>query len=204
VIVKFVSDSCGLVQFRHPFEVGGAYWTASVAWGTLILPQIAARFYPEDGPIDRDTLINLALVLSLLWTFVFAVFLMTMKKKYYVTFWDTTSGKAQMEKNFFAYIGSNTVAMDETAVDMICNFQRTLWEHFEEEAKQFVMSNWEEWETQDYEWFRKAKETQDIKQWGLMSKEKGATKIKLDDVTTDEVSSQGYSGNEGESGGRGG
>jgi H+/gluconate symporter-like permease len=194
VVVKFVSDSCGLVHFRHPYEVGGAYWTASVAWGTLILPQIAARFYPEDGPIDRDTLINLALVLSLLWTFVFAVFLMTIKKKYYVTFWDTTSGKAQIEKKFFSYMGSNTVAMDEAAVGVICTVQRTLWEHFEEEAKQFVMSNWEEWEKQDYEWFRKSTKA---------SKERGlAAKIRLDNVTTDKVSSQGYSGNEGEISGR--
>lgn len=182
MVVKFVSDSCGLVQFRHPYEVGGAYWTASVAWGTLILPQIAARFYPEDGPIDRDTLINLALVLSLLWTFVFAVFLMTIKKKYYVTFWDTTSGKAQIEKNFFANIGNNTVALDENAVEIICNFQRTLWEPFEEEAKQFVMSNWEEWEKQDYEWFRKAKETQDIKQWGLMSTKASKESLKSDSI----------------------
>ena len=46
VVVKVIVDFTGLVQMRHPYELGGAWFTASVVWAQ-ILPFVALEFFFE-------------------------------------------------------------------------------------------------------------------------------------------------------------
>ena len=62
VIGKIVVDFTGCTQFRHPYELGGAAFSASVVWAQ-IMPFVALLLSEEKvGSIKRETIRNVLLL----------------------------------------------------------------------------------------------------------------------------------------------
>ena len=123
MIVKVVSDWTALVQFRHPQEVGGAYFTFSLAL-TVVLGIVAALRYEkvkgidgnliryanatgsskegidEGGGLEESTVFILMCTARTGIVLSFTVLMTTMNKKYRKTFISTATGD-QMNAELF-------------------------------------------------------------------------------------------------------
>jgi hypothetical protein len=155
--IKAVTDHTGIVQFRHPGELGGAYWTANMVLAILIFPFVAIKIYyggikSEDTPqvyvMKEETAWTLVAYLCCAWLFSFCFFLKLMKKTFRGTFFSTKLGK-QVTMDYFL--------MDEDANKAIVfTSNRKQWSAIEGDVKDWVQSNWERWEDEQPDWFTEA------------------------------------------------
>ena len=93
VVGKIITDFTSLVHFRHPNEVGGAYWIFGFAMTMGSLP--VATVVAEPHVAERGTDLAWTVVRYLIpFTIVcFAVFFLNIKREYWHTFWSTKRGK---------------------------------------------------------------------------------------------------------------
>jgi hypothetical protein len=151
VVDKVVTDATGLIQFRHPYQLGGAYWTGNMF--IAVASSFAALYIyfeglkgNEGGAVISEKLAwGLMLLLSGAWAVNFGLFLLVMKKKYRKTFFSTKSGK-----NF----SMDVFESDDDAVKcLIFTDNRNMWKKIEPEVKAWVQDGWERWEEEQPEWF---------------------------------------------------
>ncbi|GMI12318.1 hypothetical protein TrVE_jg7501 [Triparma verrucosa] len=104
--IKLLADWCAIVQFRHPNEVGGAYFSFSFVL-TIALGMVSVYVYDdEEGEsgegknLDKDTIMIvmgsacLGLILS------FGALAMTMKRKYVSTFLSLQTSNSYCQQCF--------------------------------------------------------------------------------------------------------
>jgi hypothetical protein len=151
IMVKVITDFTSIVQFRHPNELGGMYWSFGFVFTMGSLP-VAIRNYEKQGG-DKKTL---DLVLTLLYIFMtsniimFGVFFNNIDKKYRQTFVSMERGKDLTVRRF--QHGNN----EEMRADAILNNSRHHWKSIEEEVKSWVESNWSSWEEEKPKWLTDA------------------------------------------------
>jgi hypothetical protein len=94
VLVKVVTDFTSIVQFRHPYEIGGMYWLLGFMLTMGSLP--VAITLAERGDIAEEKLkiawkvIGLCIPVSI---FCFTMFFFIIEKKYWSTFFSIQTGK---------------------------------------------------------------------------------------------------------------
>ena len=91
VMAKTVTDFTGVIQFRHPYEVGGLYWTVSM-FLVLLASFASVWIYTKndrDKEIEEGTAWALVGYLGGGWLTTFGSLLLLMKKKYRGTFFTT-------------------------------------------------------------------------------------------------------------------
>jgi hypothetical protein len=89
VITKVICDYTGMIQLRHPGELGGMYWTLNVILAFVASFGAASYFFSsrlEKGLIDQRLTEMLLTGIVALWVASFCVILFLMKKKYRATF----------------------------------------------------------------------------------------------------------------------
>ena len=142
VIVKIISDFTGVIQFRHPQELGGLYWTLNMF---LALLASFACVWVGKGGAKEWMLVGAA---SGGWVLIFGLFLLLMKKEYRGTFFDTASGKQQIMDRF---------KVDDDAIKAsILKKNKKLWVGIRGEVKTWVLGNWWKWAEEKPEWFSEA------------------------------------------------
>jgi hypothetical protein len=146
VIIKIITDFTSMVQFRHPNEVGGAYWLFGLLLtiGSLPVSIYMASPYVDEGAIDiASTIANSFILITML---CFAVFFFNIERKYLHTFWSTKRSK-DMSMSYFLEGES-----DEMRFGVLWT-SRHHWVSIEGEVKKWVGLNWAKWEEEKPDWF---------------------------------------------------
>jgi hypothetical protein len=148
VLVKVVTDFTSIVQFRHTNEVGGMYWMFGFVLTMGSLP--VAIILAERGDVAEEGLELAWIVVELVipCTVVsFAVFFLSIEKRYWGTFYSLQRGKDLTVQRF------RDSADDASKADAIFNNSKHHWELIEDEVKAWVEANWDGWEEEEPNWF---------------------------------------------------
>jgi len=138
VIVKMITDFTGLIQMRHPGEVGGLYWTTN-AFLALLASFVCV--WVGNGGAKEWELVGAA---SGLWILTFAFFLLLMKKEYRRTFFNSATGKEQLMDRF---------KVDDDAIKAsVLKKNKKMWRGIRGEAKTWVLNNWWRWQEEKPKW----------------------------------------------------
>jgi len=146
--IKTITDFTGLIQFRHPGELGGLYWTVNM-FLALVASVASVWVYYEKGEglgMEQSTAWLLVGLLCGLWTVSFGVFFVLMKKEYRRTFISTELGKQQSMNLFIK--GEN----DETKVAMFSD-NKLRWATIRPQVKEWTLERWPVWQAQKPEFF---------------------------------------------------
>jgi hypothetical protein len=146
VIVKVIVDFTSMVHFRHPNEVGGAYWLFGLVLtiGSLPVTIYVASPYVDERAIDiASSIVDIFIPMTIL---CFAVFFWNIEKKYLHTFWSTKRSK-DMSMAYFLEGESDKMKF------LVFWYSRHQWVSIEGEIKTWVELNWAKWEEEKPEWF---------------------------------------------------
>jgi hypothetical protein len=146
VMNKIIVDFTSLAQFRHPNEVGGAYWFFGLVLTMASLPMsiyIASPYVDEKAIDISSSMMNYFTPIT---TLCFVVFFFNIEKKYLHTFWSIQRGK---DKTMAYFLEGKSDAI------MFSVFRRSKhhWVSIEGEIKKWVGLNWAKWEEEQPEWF---------------------------------------------------
>merc|ERR1711871_996910 len=154
VMVKIITDFTSIVQFRHPYELGGMYWSFGFVMTIVTLP-VAITIYASQG--GAASVVRLAwrlLYILIPSTLVmFCVFFINIDKKYRHTFYSTERGKDLTIRNF------KENSEDSTKASFTFQMSRHHWSSIEEEVRSWVESNWSRWEEGKPKWLDKNMKT---------------------------------------------
>ena len=147
VVVKMVTDFTSIVQFRHPYELGGMCWSFGVVLTMASLPVVIA-IYAEQG--GESSIVSFAwrlvyiLIPSTL--VMFGFFFINIENEYRHTFYSTERGKDLTMRNFRDSID------DAKKAKVMSKRSRHHWSSIEEEVRSWVESNWSRWEEEKPKW----------------------------------------------------
>jgi hypothetical protein len=149
VVVKVVTDFTSIVQFRHPYELGGMYWMLGfvLTMGSLPLVTILAS---KEGDVESENGIELSWRVFVVFmpcnVICFVVFFLSMERKFLGTFFSLERGTDLGMKIF-------TEAEEDQQKILVFTRSKHLWKPIEGEVKSWVGVNWERWEEERPEWF---------------------------------------------------
>ena len=149
IMSKLITDFTGLHQSRHPFDMGGAYWsinqmfTQIIIWGSLYL-------FDKYSTIEQISLIRPLWIfigsINFVWCMSIAAFLYYIGGKYRKTFFSSVTGRQHAIDTF---IHGHTDANKSH----IFLYNEHLWYSIRREVKEWCHTNWEEWCEEKPEWF---------------------------------------------------
>jgi len=154
VVVKVIADFTGCIQFRHPKELGGLYYSL-----TLLQAQVGsavfAKLYVDASEGDAEalaaeTVYAFAATVSATWACSYSLFLAHVKKGYAGTFIDTRSAIQFVVDGF-----NDPKASEHQKADVVTNTRR-YWRSIEDELRKFLAEKWTAWEQEKPKWFDKA------------------------------------------------
>ena len=101
--LKLFSDYTACPQARHPQEVGGAYYSFSMVC-TVAIGMGSALTYNEvgGGGLSQHTVITIMIVPCVGLLISYTSFLMTIKRSYFWTFFDTRTGNMYIQERFLS------------------------------------------------------------------------------------------------------
>ena len=148
VAIKTITDFTGVIHFRHPYELGGLFWTVNMFSALLvsILSVWGYYKYGEGVAMEQSNAWTLVTLVGGVWTVSFGVFLMLAKKEYRTTFFSTKLGK-DVTMNFFRK------GKDDEIKVLVFKDNRLLWTEIREDVKEWVLKRWRVWQTQRPEFF---------------------------------------------------
>jgi len=138
--VKAITDFTCVIQFRHPGELGGLYWSANM------FTAVAASFvcvWVGGGGRAEWALVG---AMSGAWVLTFGLFLLVMQKEYRGTFFSAMTGKEFIMNIFLMH-------KDDKAKGVILSRNKRLWKGIRGEVKEWVREGWWRWEANRPEWF---------------------------------------------------
>jgi hypothetical protein len=148
LIVLAVADFTGTVEFRHPYQLGGIYWTFNILFGIATSFAIAKLYYltvsVEKVALSEKFTWNLLGSLGVAWIAIFAFFLLIIKKEYRNTFFSTKLGWESTIELFYSY--------DDATRISIFKKNKWQWESIREEVMEWVMLNWWDWQDDTPPW----------------------------------------------------
>ncbi|GMH88858.1 hypothetical protein TL16_g11282 [Triparma laevis f. inornata] len=145
--IKLITDFTGIVQFRHPNEVGGMYWTLQlvVNLGGLF---IALYLCEDAGAVSKERqekLWALSLFLMAGFMLTFGIFLASINKDFIHTFFSLESGSQMTQRKFFEATG------DKAKQHAVFGTNYVVWRPIRKEVKIWVESKWIGWTDMDGE-----------------------------------------------------
>jgi hypothetical protein len=146
VLAKIIVDFTSMVQFRHPNEVGGAYWLFGFLLTMGSLPVSIYIASPHVGKRAIDIALSVVKYFIPITTLCFAVFFLNIEKKYWHTFWSILKGKEYGMAFFLA-------GESDTTKFKVFTRSRHQWVSIEGEIKKWVKLNWAKWEEEKPDWF---------------------------------------------------
>jgi hypothetical protein len=168
-VVKVIVDWTAVVQFRHPNEVGGAYFTFSLGL-TVVMGVVAALRYEkvvddvitdedvelgednqivggEESGLEESTVVKIMVVACAGMVVSYASLLVSMKREYLHTFISTKTGNESVQEEF-------TKNEDDKQRFWILVDNRHRWEHkIGAEVKAWINERLPLWLEEPPEWF---------------------------------------------------
>jgi hypothetical protein len=134
VIVKVLVDFSGCVHFRHPLELGGAYWLFNAVMSQLsciISVILYDRYFVGDAKISGPFLYGTVGVLAAVWLVAFCAFLLIIKREYVHSFVSLQSGSDYV----ISYFRDN---VDEAQRKRIFYNNELMWQSIRPAARAWV------------------------------------------------------------------
>jgi hypothetical protein len=147
VLIKVVTDFTGVVQFRHPNEVGGLYWTFSYVLNMTSLLYSIYLYNNSSETVDAGILWTLGISLVSSSVILFSIFLLTIQKKYVATFFSVQTGPQSTVEQFM------TAPTDAIRAGGIFRLSYHHWAKIENGVALWVRSNWDDWNENRPAWF---------------------------------------------------
>jgi len=154
VCIKMIVDFTGCIHFRHPYELGGLYYSL-----TLLQAQIGsavcAKLYVDASDGDADAIAaemvyRVVATASVAWACCYSLFFAHIKKGYAGSFIDTRSA-IQYTVNLF----NDPKASDHQKAETL-GCARSYWSSIEDELRKFLAEKWTVWEQEEPAFFDKA------------------------------------------------
>jgi hypothetical protein len=136
VVAKLYVDFSGNPQFRHPNEVGGMVYLATLCetQGTLVASTVAySRLYAGDDKIDDAPLFTALAVLVGTWAVALGTFLLSINRTHLSTFVSTETGAKFLRRRFDHFAGN-----DELRMGIFLNHP-SLWAPFADVVQAWVV-----------------------------------------------------------------
>ena len=152
VMEKTVVDFTGMLQVRHPNNLGGEYWLFSMVYTqvsvfvVLWLSWDLEEWKEEALAIGKDDILVGAVGLSCLWVVAMGTLLLFGERKYVHTFYGRMTGRAYAMKEFVD-------GDDLTRMGIVTGVHRAHWSEIEEEVEDWLGLRWEEWHSSKPDWF---------------------------------------------------
>ncbi|GMH79382.1 hypothetical protein TrLO_g3587 [Triparma laevis f. longispina] len=151
VSIKFCVDFAGVVQFRHPFDLGGMYFTINmflplIGMSLLLcldLLNVSDVAMLEDGIRVIVTDLTLALGTSVI--VLVSLFFLLMNPDHRRTFYSVETG-GQMTRRLFLE-GDDAMKSEALTVHV------SHWGPIEKKIRRWVGSGWEKWVSEKPDWF---------------------------------------------------
>lgn len=147
ILIKIVTDWTACVQFRHPNEVGGYYFTINVLVNVLIGIASAMWRAKFDASVSHDTAVLIMSALCIGLVLSYTCFVLSINNEYRHTFYDTQTSCAFIEKNF------RSSTADEFKFRVLSSNENKWRENYGQEVKAWVNSNLSIWLKDKPEWF---------------------------------------------------
>ena len=165
VMIKSITDYTGIVQMRHPWELGGVYYTVNMFMALLVSVVSVAMFAASrtswvalDIKLSPDQAWLIMAGLGGGWLLSFGLFLLLIKKGYKRTFFSTMTGK-QMTQNYFLK------GKDDFEKHHLLGNNRKQWKEIEDRVKAWIVTNWWNWKEEQPEWFTDQWQSQVDESW---------------------------------------
>jgi hypothetical protein len=154
VAVKVITDFTGCMHFRVPYEMGGAYFSFSMASSLISVPIISYLYHEyavvEEGGAEKfgaDVLRGVSIAMLVAWVILFVFFVTrVIVPKYRRVFWSIQTGWQKAES---AFLDNEE---DEKRI-LIFTDSIVLWSGIKEDVKAWTISSWETWDREKPEWF---------------------------------------------------
>jgi hypothetical protein len=162
---KVIVDYTGLVQFRGPGLVGGAYFSVNMVMAFVVsFASIYMYFERFEGEVEEDDLndagddaddsiglekeavLSIAITVSVAWLLVTGLILLLIKRKYARTFFSTQTTREWVMDYF---LKGET---DEVKSQIVRNNPRC-WTAIRPQVRAWLLENWGAWETDKPVWF---------------------------------------------------
>ena len=149
VAVKIMVDFTGVIQMRHPQELGGAYYTISLLQAQVMSVVFAIMYVNESAAdaLDADTVYAFAASVPAIWSCSYLMFLANIKMEYIATFTDTHNAIQYNVDKF-----RDPSASDAQKVSVLGSTP-IYWHPLEGEIRTFFAENWDRWEEEQPSWF---------------------------------------------------
>ena len=140
----------GIIHFRHPYELGGAYWSfnviSSIVAAFVVLTSVDMAD-EKKWQVKKETLLLVVTASSAMWLICYCCFMNLINPKYRRTFIDTRNAQ-QYSEDLFREVG----ASDEQKAKVATKY-RGDWKHFEGDVKMFFLERWHTWVVEQPSWF---------------------------------------------------
>ena len=100
VFVKAVADWTSCVQFRHPNEVGGLYWTGTLLCTVVVGPLVALMHVSPSGTVPHSIVVRLMLTTCGCLLVSFVVFLLSIEDHYVKSFFDKGTSSSYLQLKY--------------------------------------------------------------------------------------------------------
>ena len=145
IAVKIITDFTSIAQFRHPNEVGGAYWSFSFALTMASFP-VSILICQNHGISTIFATKFAAIVFT--WTLaMFILFILNINHDYLHTFYSLERGRDLTVRKW------NHVTNEAIRADTVFRTSKHHWEEIEEDVRGWVEVNWHRWQQEKPKWF---------------------------------------------------
>ena len=155
VLRKILADVTGLLQERHPLEMGGVYFCLNLIW-SQVFSYVAVHVYlrkdVEDNSsrLSEDELRHALIVLTLVWAASTMSFAASIKRKYIRTFLSTETASQYTIRLF------RESTSDEARFDAVFTNHPSYTEPIKAEVKQWLDERYPIWQLEHPHWFTDA------------------------------------------------
>ena len=148
--MKVIVDFSAAMHFRHPYEVGGLYFTLNLFLPLLGLTFMLALDLAKDT-IEKATLellTKVSVALGIVLVVLVALFLLLMNKEYHHTFFSLETG-GQMTRRVF-------LEGEDVSKKGVFSLHRSHWWPLKDKVAIWVKEGWATWEEEKPDWFTDA------------------------------------------------
>jgi hypothetical protein len=151
VCTKIVTDFTGCLLFKHPYELGGAYFSFNLMTTQISVPVIGYLYhkhYDGEDKIDETLTWVTVATLLVLWfvIFTFLIFYVIVPS-YRKTFFSFQTGFQMSQSYFIDNEG------DDATRTLIFTTSVAHWKGIENEVREWTNANWRRWEDDKPAWF---------------------------------------------------
>jgi hypothetical protein len=151
MMLKVAADFTGLMQARHPYELGGLYYTVNLLVTQIVTACVAKTYVDQKWGDIRPTVVYSVTGISFVVLVVsFVVLLLTMEPKYRRTFLGADSA-IDYTRNLFNEVGASDVQKARVVTN-----HSSYWKPLEDDIKVFFKERWSVWKHEKPGWFDSA------------------------------------------------